>query len=268
MNSYGGSQRGGGAPPPNFGGGKSNYKKHYTGMIPESEEIGGNSDEHSNPSEGSGDTKGKGKAAYDSAYRKKQHEPNREAQAVIKDIVLRSLRRHLHRYLGDIAIPVSYQTDPYANMGSKSSGRNRYIWVWDVDCDVTMNSGHLELFQYTIQNGNTRMQTPSRWTPSNTMKLSELIDNDILIPRLVSRVMEGDTSGLLPISSAGGSTEQDPVEHAPGPSNPPQYTLEQELRYLEGQLEPQPVPPEQKYGLAGFVPSQAFSNVTNRNYKK
>ncbi|KAF3096528.1 hypothetical protein TWF569_008187 [Orbilia oligospora] len=201
MNSYGGSQRGGGAPPPNFGGGKSNYKKHYTGMIPESEEIGGNSDEHSNPSEGSGDTKGKGKAAYDSAYRKKQHEPNREAQAVIKDIVLRSLRRHLHRYLGDIAIPVSYQTDPYANMG-------------------------------------------------------------------ISRVMEGDTSGLLPISSAGGSTEQDPVEHAPGPSNPPQYTLEQELRYLEGQLEPQPVPPEQKYGLAGFVPSQAFSNVTNRNYKK
>ncbi|KAF3178591.1 hypothetical protein TWF225_007894 [Orbilia oligospora] len=240
MNSYGGSQRGGGAPPPNFGGGKSNYKKHYTGMIPESEEIGGNSDEHSNPSEGSGDTKGKGKAAYDSAYRKKQHEPNREAQAVIKDIVLRSLRRHLHRYLGDIAIPVSYQTDP----------------------------GHLELFQYTIQNGNTRMQTPSRWTPSNTMKLSELIDNDILIPRLVSRVIEGDTSGLLPIRSAGGSTEQDPVEHAPGPSNPPQYNLEQELRYLEGQLEPEPVPPEQKYGLAGFVPSQAFSNVTNRNYKK
>ncbi|KAF3243037.1 hypothetical protein TWF217_011356 [Orbilia oligospora] len=201
MNSYGGSQRGGGAPPPNFGGGKSNYKKHYTGMIPESEEIGGNSDEHSNPSEGSGDTKGKGKAAYDSAYRKKQHEPNREAQAVIKDIVLRSLRRHLHRYLGDIAIPVSYQTDPYANVG-------------------------------------------------------------------ISRVIEGDTSGLLPIRSAGGSTEQDPVEHAPGPSNPPQYNLEQELRYLEGQLEPEPVPPEQKYGLAGFVPSQAFSNVTNRNYKK
>ncbi|KAF3228939.1 hypothetical protein TWF192_000575 [Orbilia oligospora] len=259
MNSCGGSQRGGGAPPPNFGSGKSNYQKHHTGMIPESQETGGYSDEHSNPSEGSGDTKGKGKAAYDSAYRKKQHEPNQEAQAVIKDIVLRSVRRHLHRYLGNIAIPVTYQTDPYANLGSKSSGRNRYVWVWDVECDLAMNSEHLELFKLTIQNGNLRMQTPSRWTPSNTMKLSELIDNDILIPRLVSRVLEGDTSGLLPVPPPKGSTEQSSVEHAPGPSNSPQYTLEQELRYLESQLEPQ---------LADYLASQSFDNVTNRNHKK
>ncbi|EGX44269.1 hypothetical protein AOL_s00193g181 [Orbilia oligospora ATCC 24927] len=267
MNSHGGSQRGGGTPPHNFGGGKSNYNKHYTGMIPESEEIGRNSDEHSNPSEGSGGTKGKGKAAYDSAYRKKQHEPNQEAQAAIKDVVQRSLQRHLRQYLGDIVVPVSYHTDPNANMGSKSSGRNRYVWVWDVHCDVAMNSGHLVLFNDTILNKN-KMQTPSRWTPSNTMKLSELIDNNILIPRLVSHVMEGITSGLLPTNSPKTSAEQNPVEHAPEPFNPPQYNLEQELLYLQSQLELQPAPPEQQYGLAGYGSSQTFSNVTNRNYKK